>query len=88
MKGLNKLFNTKEITFDYALLYEAFYIRTCILLIKRQPSLQLRPNKKISVFQVTGLKILGWVVTHIFFLFFCLEYNFMHFEKHYTFQNT
>ena len=30
----------------------------------------LRPNKKISVFWVTGLKILGRVGTHIFFYFF------------------
>ena len=28
----------------------------------------IRPNKKISVFQVMGLKILGRVGTHIFFL--------------------
>ena len=27
----------------------------------------LRPNKKISVFRVTGRKILGRVGTHIFF---------------------
>ena len=33
----------------------------------------VRPNKKISVFQVTGPKILGRVA-HIFFqLLFCLE---------------
>ena len=31
-------------------------------------SMPLRPNKKkISVFQVTGLKILGRIGTHIFF---------------------
>ena len=30
-------------------------------------SILLRPNKKISVLQVTGLKILGRVGTHIFF---------------------
>ena len=29
-----------------------------------------RPNKKISVFRVTGLKILGRVGTHVFFFFF------------------
>ena len=34
-----------------------------------------QPNKKISVFLVTGLKILGRVGTHIFFLFFFLEKN-------------
>ena len=37
------------------------------------------PNKKISVFPVTGLKILGRVGTHILFLFF-FKYNFMHLE--------
>ena len=38
------------------------------------------PNKKISVFQVTGLKILGRVGTHIFliFFFFWKKYYFMH----------
>ena len=30
----------------------------------------IRPNKKISVFRVTGLKILGRVGTHILLLFF------------------
>ena len=30
----------------------------------------LRPNKKISVFRVTGLKILGRVGTHFFFNYF------------------
>ena len=29
---------------------------------------EVRPNKKISVFQVTGLKILGMEGTHIFSL--------------------
>ena len=38
----------------------------------------LRPNKKISVFQVTGLNILGRVGTHFFF---CKKYNLMHFEN-------
>ena len=33
-----------------------------------QIGLKLRPNKKISVFRVTGLKILGRVGTHIFFV--------------------
>ena len=35
-----------------------------------------RPNKKISVFRVTGLKILGRIVTHIFFnhFFFWKKY--------------
>ena len=31
-------------------------------------SLSVRPNRKISVFRLTGLKILGMVGTHIFFL--------------------
>ena len=36
--------------------------------------------KKISVFRVTGLKILGRVGIHFFHLFF-QEYSFMHFER-------
>ena len=44
----------------------------------------LRPNKKISVFWVTGLKILGRVGTYLFFCW--KKYNFMHFERH-NFQN-
>ena len=51
----------------------------------------VRPNKKISVVRVTGLKILSRVGTCIFFFnyFFFLEkkYNYMHFERHFTFQN-
>ena len=35
----------------------------------------VRPNKKISVSQVTGFKILGRVGTHIFYKFFFLEKN-------------
>ena len=47
----------------------------------------LRPNKKISVFRVMGLKILDRIGTHIFFfliIFFILEKknNFMNFERH------
>ena len=45
----------------------------------------LRSNKKrISVFRVTGLKILGRVGTYIFLFFFSGKkiYNFMHFERH------
>ena len=48
------------------------------------------PNKNISVFQVMGMKILGRVGTHKFFLIiFFLEknYDFMHFERHFAFQN-
>ena len=45
------------------------------------------PNKKY-VFQVMGLKILGRVGTHSFFLniFSWKKYNFMHFYKHFAFQ--
>ena len=44
----------------------------------------IRPNKKISVFRLTGLKILGRVGSHIFFQ----EKNyFMHFERQNAFQN-
>ena len=45
----------------------------------------IRPKKKLSVFRVTGLKILSWVST-LLFLFFFLEknYNFMHFERHFS----
>ena len=54
----------------------------------------LRPNKKISVFQVTGLKILVRVGTYIFFyfLFFFLDKNIILFIlkciKVYFFQKT
>ena len=51
----------------------------------------IRPNKKISVFRVTGLNSLGRVGTHIFFNYFLYsgkKYNFMHFERHLAFQNT
>ena len=45
-------------------------------------------QKKLCVFGVTGLKILGRVGTHIFFYFFSGEkYNFMHSERHFAFQN-
>ena len=49
----------------------------------------IRPNKKISVFRVTGLKILSKVSTHFFHYFFSFwkEYYFMHFERHFAFQN-
>ena len=45
----------------------------------------VRPNKKISVFRVTGLKTLGRVGIHIYF--FWKINNFMHFERHFAFQN-
>ena len=35
----------------------------------------LRPNKKISVLRVTGLKILGRITAHIFLFIFFLEKN-------------
>ena len=44
----------------------------------------ISPNKVISVFWVTGLKILGSVVT---LFFFRKKYNFMHFERLFAFQN-
>ena len=54
----------------------------------------IRPNKKkISVFWVMGLNILGRVLycTHIFLYYFFFGggggYNFMHFERHFIFQN-
>ena len=42
----------------------------------------IRLNKRISVFRLTGLKILGRVGTHIFLFFFLFWncFNFMHFE--------
>ena len=47
----------------------------------------IRPNKKISVLRVTGLKILGRVGTHFFYYFFLEKYNFMHCKRHFAFQN-
>ena len=54
-----------------------------------QQTTKVRPNKKISVFRVTGLKILGRVGTHIFFIIFFSgnKNNFMHLERHFIFQN-
>ena len=51
--------------------------------------LRVRPIKKLSLFLVTGLNILGRVGTHIIFLiiFFWKKYNYMHFERHFAFQN-
>ena len=45
----------------------------------------IRPNKKISVFWVTGLKILH--ILFLLLLFFGKKNNFMHFERHFAFQN-
>ena len=47
--------------------------------------LVIRPNKKISVFQVTGLKILGRVGTHIFFsgkIILCILKGILPFKMH------
>ena len=53
--------------------------------------MMLRASKKLSVFRVRGLKILGRIGTHIPFFFFFFFYrknnNFMHFERHLAFQN-
>ena len=51
--------------------------------------IHFRPNKKISVFWVTALKILGRVGTYKFLVVFFLEkkYDFMHLERHFAFQN-
>ena len=54
-----------------------------------QYSLFIWPNKKISVFRVTGLNILGRVGTHIFYkknLKKKQKHNFMHFERHFAFK--
>ena len=51
---------------------------------------QVRPNKKISVFWIMGLKTLGKVGTHNFIIIIFYsgkKYNFMHFERHFPFQN-
>ena len=49
----------------------------------------IRPNKKISVFPVTGQKNLGREGTHIFFniYFSGKKDDFMHFERWNAFQN-
>ena len=47
----------------------------------------VRPNKKTSVFRVTGLKILGRVSTYFNYFLSGKKYNFMHFERHIAFQN-
>ena len=51
--------------------------------------MSIRLNKKISVFWVTGLKIVVRQGTHIFLIifFFWKKNNFMHFEGYFTFQN-
>ena len=51
-------------------------------------SLLRRNKKKISVFRLTGLKILGRVGTYVFLIFFFLgKYDFMHFEKYFASKN-
>ena len=47
-----------------------------VTLSNKQNLVEIRPNKKTSMFWVTGLKCLGRVGTHIFFnYFFFLEKN-------------
>ena len=46
--------------------------------------LEIEPIKKISVFWVSGLKIISRVGTHIFFS--GKKYNVMHFERHLPFK--
>ena len=63
--------------------------------MKHEPTheiLVLRPNKKISVFQVKGLKVLDRVLsrhTYFFLIVFFSgkEFDSMHFERHFAFQN-
>ena len=53
----------------------------CTLLLRIMPHTQVRPNKEISVFQVTVLKILGRVGTQFFYNFSFFsgkKYNFIH----------
>ena len=59
---------------------------SCLKMFKNQ---QLGQIRKTSVFPETGLKSLGRVGTHIFFKYFFSGklYNFMHFERHFAFQN-
>ena len=59
-------------------------IRKFTSLLEPCARFQIGPNKKISVFRVMGLKILGRVGTHIFSR---KKYMFMHFERHFAFQN-
>ena len=53
----------------------------------------IRPNKIISVFWVTGVKILGSVVTHIYFYFsgkniiLCILKGLLPFKMQFAFQN-
>ena len=42
-----------------------------------------KPNKRLCVFQVTGLK----KGRHTYFFFLEKKYNSMHFERHLAFQN-
>ena len=54
-----------------------------VYLGRSQDCMPLQVGERIVV---TGLKNLGRVGTH-FFMFFFLENNFMHFERHFAFQN-
>ena len=62
--------------------------RPCISSITFLTHSSLDQIKK-TVFQVTGLKILGSVGTHLFFYYFFSGkiYNLMHFERHFAFQS-
>ena len=44
-------------------------------------------NTTTTTVSGNGSEILGRVGTHIFFQVLWKKYNFMHFERHFTFQN-
>ena len=53
-----------------------------------QDWIPIRPNERISVFRVKGLKILGRVDTQTcLMIFFWNKYQYMHFERQNAFQN-
>ena len=53
-----------------------------------QTNKQNKQNNKISVFRVTGLNFLGRIGTYFLNIFFSgFFFNFMHFERHFAFQN-
>ena len=55
---------------DTAFLLPYALMQVFISMTQNKKNIQIRPNKKISVFRVTSLKILGRVGTHIFVLLF------------------
>ena len=61
--------------------------KTGFLLVWSNKCFSVRPNKKKSLFQVTDLKILDRVGTYVFFLQKKKINDFMHFERHFAFQN-